>query len=194
MVLQTIPTTKMKIGYIRVSTSDQNLNLQKDELQKFGCTKIFEDKISGSLSKAERHGLNSAIEYARKGDIIVVWKLDRLGRSIGDLINIINELNQKGVGFKTITGDIDTTTSGGKLIFHIFAALAEFEKELIKERTLAGLSAARARGRIGGRPSKINADKIRMAKQLHSDKNNKIKDILKILDIKKSVFYKMLKI
>jgi DNA invertase Pin-like site-specific DNA recombinase len=184
----------MKIGYIRVSTSDQNLDLQKDELQKFGCTKIFEDKISGSLSKAERQGLNSAIEYARKGDIIVVWKLDRLGRSIGDLINIINELNQKEVGFKTITGDIDTTTSGGKLIFHIFAALAEFEKELIKERTLAGLSAARARGRIGGRPSKINADKIRMAKQLHSDKNNKIKDILKILDIKKSIFYKMLKI
>lgn len=181
------------VQYIRVSTVDQNLDLQKDELQKIGCEKIFEDKISGSFSKSERPGLSAAIEYARKGDSIVVWRLDRLGRSIGDLINIINELNHKGVGFKTISGDIDTTTSGGKLIFHIFAALAEFEKELIKERTMAGLSAARSRGKIGGRPSKISQYKIRMAKLLHGDKTNKVKDILKTLAVKKSVFYKMLK-
>jgi DNA invertase Pin-like site-specific DNA recombinase len=183
----------MKIGYIRVSTESQNLDLQKDELINFGCDKIFEDKISGSLSKAQRSGLKSAIEYARTGDVLVVWKLDRLGRNIKDLIEIINELNVKGVGFKTITGDIDTTTASGKLIFHIFAALSEFERELIRERTNAGLKSARARGRVGGRPSKINADKIRMAKQLHADTNSKIADILKALDVKKGVFYKMLK-
>jgi len=183
----------MKIGYIRVSTDQQNLDLQKDELTKFGCDKIFEDKISGSLSKAERNGLKSAIEYARSGDVLVVWKLDRLGRSIKDLIEIINELNTKGVGFKTITGDIDTTTASGKLIFHIFAALSEFERELIRERTNAGLKAARARGRVGGRPTKITPEKIRMAKHLHADHNNKIADILKALDVKKNVFYKMLK-
>ncbi len=184
----------MKIGYIRVSTDQQNLDLQKDELIKFGCDKIFEDKISGSLSKAERPGLKSATQYARKGDVLVVWKLDRLGRSIKDLIEIINELNIKGIGFKTITGDIDTTTASGKLIFHIFAALSEFERELIRERTNAGLKAARARGRVGGRPTKITPEKIRMAKQLHADHNNKIADILKALDVKKGVFYKMLKI
>lgn len=183
----------MKIGYIRISTSEQNLDFQKDELTKIGCDKIFEDKISGSLSKAERPGLKAAIEYARAGDVLIVWKLDRLGRSIADLINIITELNQKGIGFKTITGDIDTTTASGKLIFHIFAALAEFERELIRERTNAGLKAARARGRVGGRPSKITPEKIRMAKQLHADTNNKIADILKALDVKKNVFYKMLK-
>jgi DNA invertase Pin-like site-specific DNA recombinase len=184
----------MKIGYIRVSTAEQNFDLQKDELAKFGCNKIFEDKISGSLSKADREGLRSAIEYARTGDVLVVWKLDRLGRSIKDLIEIINELNVKGVGFKTITGDIDTTTASGKLIFHIFAALAEFERELIRERTNAGLKSARARGRVGGRPTVMTPDKIRMAKQLHQDPNNKLADILKAFGVKKSVFYKMLKV
>jgi len=183
----------MKIGYIRVSTTDQNLNLQRDELEKYGCDKIFEDKISGSLSKSERSGLKAAIEYARDGDSIVVWKLDRLGRSISDLINIISELNQKGISFKTLTGhDIDTSNAGGKLIFHIFAALAEFEKELIRERTNAGLKAARARGVRGGRPTLITPEKIRMAKQLHSDPNNKLRDILKVMDVKRGVFYKML--
>ncbi len=183
----------MKIGYIRVSTTDQNLNLQRDELEKYGCDKIFEDKISGSLSKSERSGLKAAIEYAREGDVIVVWKLDRLGRSISDLINIISELNQKGISFKTLTGhDIDTSNAGGKLIFHIFAALAEFEKELIRERTNAGLKAARARGVRGGRPTFITPEKIRMAKQLHLDPSNKLKDILKVMDVKRGVFYKML--
>jgi DNA invertase Pin-like site-specific DNA recombinase len=149
-----------QIGYIRVSTAEQNLNLQKDELKKIGCEKFFEDKISGALSKSERPGLKVAIEYARAGDTLVVWKLDRLGRSISDLIKIITELNQKGVSFKTLTGhSIDTSNASGKLIFHIFAALAEFEKELIKERTNAGLKSARARGFIGGRPSIITPEK-----------------------------------
>ena len=183
----------MKIGYSRISTTDQNSDLQQDELIKFGCDKIFEDKISGSLSKANREGLKSAIDYARAGDVLIVWKLDRLGRNIADLISIINELNAKGVGFKTLTGDIDTTTASGKLIFHIFAALAEFERELIRERTNAGLKAARARGRVGGRPTKMTPEKIRMAKLLHQDVNNKLVDILKALDVKKGVFYKMLK-
>jgi len=184
----------MNIGYIRVSTTEQNLDLQRDELKRTGCEKIFEDKISGALSKSERLGLKEAIEYSRAGDTLVVWKLDRLGRSISDLINIIAELNTKGVSFKTLTGhNIDTTNASGKLIFHIFAALAEFEKELIRERTNAGLKSARARGVVGGRPSVITPEKIRMAKLLHADPKNKIADILKVLAVKKSVFYKMLK-
>lgn len=185
----------MKIGYVRVSTFDQNLDLQLEELKKAGCEKIFEDKISGSLSKAERNGLRNAIEFARSGDVLVVWKLDRLGRSIKDLIEIVGELDEKGVSFKTISGiEIDTSNAGGKLIFHIFAALAEFEKELIRERTLAGLKSARARGRVGGRPTKITPEIIRMAKTLHNDPNNSPSDIMKALGgISKSLFYKILK-
>lgn len=184
----------MKIGYLRVSTTDQNLDLQKDALTKEGCGKIFEDKISGSLSKSERSGLKAALDFARSGDTLVVWKLDRLGRSIADLISIISELEQKGVSFKTLTGNnIDTTNASGKLIFHIFAALSEFEKELIRERTNAGLQAARSRGRVGGRPTHITQDKVRMAKHLHSDPNNKLVDILTALGVKRGVFYKMLK-
>ena len=183
----------MKIGYIRVSTQDQNLDLQKDELLKFGCNKIFEDKISGSLAKANRPGLKDAINYARKGDTIIIWRLDRLGRNIKDLIEIINELDTKGIGVKTLTGHaIDTTTASGKLIFHIFSALGEFESELIRERTNAGLKASRARGIRGGRPSKITSEKIKIAKQLHADPNIKISDILQTLDVKKTLFYKML--
>jgi len=186
----------MKIGYVRVSTLDQNLNFQREELEKVGCEKIFEDKISGSLSKAERQGLKSAIEFARSGDVLVVWKLDRLGRSIKDLIEIVGELDKKGVSFKTISGiEIDTSNAGGKLIFHIFAALAEFEKELIRERTLAGLKSSRARGKVGGRPSKITPEIVRMAKNLHSDPKNKPDEIRKLLGgISKSLFYKILKI
>ena len=183
----------MKIGYVRVSTQDQNVNLQKNELIQFGCGKIYEDKISGSLSKAKRPGLKEAIEYAREGDTIVVWRLDRLGRSIKDLIDIINELEAKGIGIKTLTGHcLDTTTASGKLIFHIFSALAEFERELIRERTNAGLKASRARGVRGGRPTKITSEKIKIAKQLHADPNIKISDILQTLDVKKTCFYKML--
>ena len=183
----------MKIGYIRVSTSEQNLDSQRDELLKIGCEKIFEDKISGSLSKADRPGLRAAIDFVRSGDVLVVWKLDRLGRSIADLINIANELNQKNTSFKTLAGiEIDTSSAGGKLIFHIFAALAEFEKELTRERTLAGLKSARSRGRIGGRPTIITPEKIRMAKLLHSDPGNKPADIMKALgNVSKSLFYKM---
>jgi DNA invertase Pin-like site-specific DNA recombinase len=133
-----------------VSTHDQTLNLQKDALQKAGCVKIYTDTISGSV--ADRKGLEEALGYMRAGDILVVWKLDRLGRSLKHLIETITALHERGIGFKSLTEQIDTTTSGGKLIFHVFGALAEFERELIRERTMAGLAAARARGRKGEGP------------------------------------------
>ena len=137
--------SSMLIGYARVSTSDQTLDLQKDALEKAGCDRIFTETASGS--KAERIGLEKALNYVRPGDTLVVWRLDRLGRSLPHLIETITSLNNRKIGFKSITESIDTTTSGGKLVFHIFGALAEFEREIIKERTKAGLTAARARGR-----------------------------------------------
>jgi DNA invertase Pin-like site-specific DNA recombinase len=140
----------MNVGYARVSTADQTLNLQMDALKKAGCGQIYTDTASGA--KAERKGLEDALSYVREGDILVVWRLDRLGRSLKDLIERLTELHQRNIGFRSLTENIDTTTSGGKLIFHIFGALAEFERDLIRERTNAGLTAARARGKKGGRP------------------------------------------
>lgn len=134
---------KMKIGYARVSTIDQNLDLQRDALEKAGCKKLFTDTASGAVDS--RKGLADAIEFARSGDILVVWKLDRLGRSLKHLIETVNLLDSRGVGFASVQEQIDTTTPGGKLVFHVFGALAEFERELIRERTTAGLRAARAR-------------------------------------------------
>src|SRR3989441_2562990 len=150
----------MFIGYARVSTQDQTLNLQKDALEKIGCKEIFTDKISGA--KSERKGLDQALSYVREGDTLVVWKLDRLGRSLKHLIETITTLNNRKIGFKSLTENIDTTTSGGKLIFHFFGALAEFERDLIRERTLAGLQAARARGRRGGRPKALTTKTVQM--------------------------------
>src|SRR5215208_2915808 len=140
----------MNIGYARVSTHDQTLDLQKDVLEKAGCEKIFTDQVSGT--KAERKGLTEALSHLREGDTLVVWRLDRLGRSLRHLIDTITALQERGVGFKSLTENIDTTTSGGRLVFNIFGSLAEFEREIIKERTQAGLEAARSRGRTGGRP------------------------------------------
>ena len=140
----------MYVGYARVSTQDQTLDLQKDALKKIGCTKIFTDTASGA--QAERKGLEEALEFLREGDTLVVWRLDRLGRSLKHLIETITNLNKRKIGFQSLTESIDTTTSNGRLIFNIFASLAEFERDLIRERTKAGLAAARARGRVGGRP------------------------------------------
>ena len=151
----------MLIGYARVSTTDQTLDLQKDALEKAGCDRIFTDTASGA--KAERVGLDEALSHLREGDTLVVWRLDRLGRSLKHLIETITKLNNRGIGFKSITEAIDTTTSGGKLIFHIFGALAEFERDIIRERTQAGLTAARARGRKGGRPKALTPKKAQMA-------------------------------
>src|SRR5215203_560382 len=152
----------MLIGYCRVSTADQNLSLQKDELTKFGCSKIYEDVASGA--KTARTGLEAAIDFAREGDALVIWKLDRLGRSLRDLIEIVNRLEKRGVSFVCLTHHIDTRTPNGKLFFHIFGALAEYERELIRERTKAGLTAARARGRKGGRKPALNEEQIQQAR------------------------------
>src|SRR5437016_12352649 len=177
----------MLIGYARISTQEQTLNLQKDALEKIGCTKIFTDVISGA--KAERKGLQDALAYVREGDTLVVWRLDRLGRSLKHLIETITALNNRKIGFKSITENIDTTTSGGKLIFHIFGALAEFERDIIRERTKAGLEAARARGRKGGRPKAKTLDnprKVAIAQALYADKTNAIEDICKTLRISRA--------
>src|SRR5215210_5082854 len=156
----------MLVGYARVSTQDQTLALQKDALEQAGCERIFTDTLSGT--KAEWPGLTEALEYVRSGDSLVVWKLDRLGRSLRHLIETIRQLHERGVGFKSLTEQIDTTTSGGKLVFHVFGALAEFERDLIRERTQAGLAAARARGRQGGRPKSLGTPaRVALAQALY---------------------------
>jgi DNA invertase Pin-like site-specific DNA recombinase len=181
----------MLIGYARVSTQDQTLNLQKDALEKIGCKKIFTDTASGV--KAERKGLDEALDYVREGDILVVWRLDRLGRSLKHLIETITELNNRKIGFKSIQENIDTTTSGGKLVFHIFGALAEFERDIIRERTQAGLQAARARGRKGGRPKSLTGKKTAIAQALYNDKNNTVDEICKTLNISRATLYRYIK-
>lgn len=185
----------MLIGYARVSTREQTLNLQQDALQKAGCEKVYSDEISGV--KAERPGLQQALEYVRTGDTLVVWRLDRLGRSLKHLIETITALEQRGIGFKSLNENIDTTTSGGKLVFHLFGALAEFERDLIRERTKAGLAAARARGRMGGRPkaAAVNtAKKVEMVQRLYADKSNSISDICATLRVSRSTLYRYLKV
>jgi len=178
----------MKIGYARISTADQSLDLQTDALKAAGCEKIFEDVASGA--KDERRGLAEAVEYARAGDVLTVWKLDRLGRSLKHLIETVNQLHEKGVGFKSVQESIDTTTSGGKLVFHVFGALAEFERELIRERTNAGLQAARARGRTGGRKRKLTPKQIEMARAMMRDPNIKIDTICETLKVSKPTLYR----
>jgi DNA invertase Pin-like site-specific DNA recombinase len=178
----------MKIGYARISTADQNLNLQADALKAVGCEKIFQDIASGA--KDERKGLADAVEFARDGDILIVWKLDRLGRSLKHLIETVNRLHEKGVGFASVQENIDTTTPGGKLIFHVFGALAEFERELIRERTQAGLKAARARGRKGGRKEKLSPQQVEMARAMVNDPNISIGAICETFKISKPTLYR----
>jgi len=180
------------IGYARVSTHDQELNLQIDALEKVGCLKeyIFVDKVSGA--KSSRPGLDKCIEELKGGDTLIVWRLDRLGRSMSHLVNLIESLLERDVGFKSIQdGVIDTTTASGELMFNMFSALAQFERRLIQERTNAGLEAARSRGRLGGRPAKsINDPKVQMAKQMHLNKSMDISDICDSLRISKATFYR----
>lgn len=179
----------MLIGYARVSTLEQNPNLQTDALKAAGCEKIFIEKISGTV--AERPELNKLKDQLRKGDTLVVWRLDRLGRSLKDLIEWVNYLDTQGVAFKSIQEGFDTGTSGGRLVFHMFGALAEFERNLIKERTMAGLTAARSRGRVGGRPKKLNDAKQKMARQMY-DAHNPITEICEAMKISKPTLYKYL--
>jgi DNA invertase Pin-like site-specific DNA recombinase len=180
----------MLIGYARVSTHDQTLYLQQDALKKAECSKIFTDVISGA--KAERKGLEEALSYIRKGDTLVVWRLDRLGRSLPHLITTMTDLEERGIGFKSLTENIDTTTSGGKLIFHIFGVLAEFERNLIRERTTAGLTAARARGRRGGRPKALTAKQLSIVQDLY-DKRYPIAEICRTLKISRPTLYRSIK-
>ena len=181
----------MKIGYARVSTGLQNFNLQEDRLNQYGCEKIFSDHISGAKSK--RPGLDKAIEFARSGDTIVVWRLDRLGRNMADLITLVNELNERGVSFHSLEENItmDKSSSTGQLLFHLFAAFAEFERNLILERSSAGRIAARARGRYGGRPEKLNKRDLTLLKTLY-DNGTPIKTIAEQWKVSRTTIYRYL--
>jgi DNA invertase Pin-like site-specific DNA recombinase len=181
----------MLIGYARVSTHEQTLALQQDALEKAGCEQIFTDTVSGT--KAERKGLEQALSHLREGDTLVVWRLDRLGRSLRHLIDTITELNARGVGFKSLTENIDTTTSGGKLVFHIFGALAEFEREIIRERTQAGLQSARSRGKVGGRPKALTPRQVQILRNMAADKSLTVSDICKTLGVGRTTFYRYVK-
>ena len=177
----------MLIGYARVSTHDQNLDLQKDALQAAGCEKIFVDELSGAA--ATRPGLRQAMDALREGDVLLVWRLDRLGRSLRNLIELVGQLDERKVGFRSLQEAMDTSTSGGKLIFHVFGALAEFERNLIRDRTQAGLSAARARGKTGGRQKKLDEKQRELVVRLYNE-GRSVKDICHSLSISKPTFYR----
>jgi DNA invertase Pin-like site-specific DNA recombinase len=178
----------MLIGYARVSTKEQNLDLQTDNLKQQGCEKIFIEKVSAASK--QRPELEEALKYARKGDTFVVWKMDRLARSLKQLIETVESLAARDIGFLSITENIDTTSAGGKLIFHIFGALAEFEREIIRDRTKAGLEAARERNRFGGRPKVMGEKEIQMAKTMLKDPNINVVDIAKQLGVSTSTLYR----
>lgn len=181
----------MLIGYARVSTHDQHLGLQEDALRQAGCEKIVVDQVSGTV--AERPGLKQVQELLRAGDTLIVWRLDRLGRSLKDLIEWVNRLEHSGVGLRSLQEAIDTTSPSGKLTFHLFGALAEFERNLIRERTQAGLAAARARGRQGGRPKALDADKRQVAVELYRAKKLPVKKICEMMGISKPTLYAYLR-
>jgi DNA invertase Pin-like site-specific DNA recombinase len=179
----------MLIGYMRVSTAEQSLDLQHDALVKAGVApeRIYKDVCSGKA--IERPGLDHALDVARDGDALVVWKLDRIGRSLPHVVGLVGELQKRGVGLKALTGDIDTTTPTGRLVFGIFATLAEFERDLIHERTMAGLAAARARGRAGGRPRVMTRQKLKAAMALMADRDNAARDVAQQLGVSVSTLY-----
>jgi DNA invertase Pin-like site-specific DNA recombinase len=184
----------MKIGYARVSTEEQELSLQLDALEGAGCRKVYQEKITGSTK--ERPELQKMLEHLREGDVVVIWKLDRLARSLKDLVSLVNEIQEKGGALQSLNDQIDTTTPHGKFTFHIFAALAEFERDIIRERTKAGLAAARARGRKGGRPkglSKKAQHTAIIAEKLYQDRKLTVKEICDQLSISKGTFYNYLR-
>jgi len=178
----------MKIGYARVSTDDQNLDLQRDALARVGCERIYEEKASGR--NIERPELVSCLKSLRPGDTLVCWKLDRMGRSLQDLVRVITTLKEQGIAFESLTEKIDTTSATGSLVFHIFGALAEFERALIKERTLAGLSAARARGRKGGRPKKLSETQWKAIRTLLDAKELTVSEIASQFGVSRSSLYR----
>jgi DNA invertase Pin-like site-specific DNA recombinase len=178
----------MEIGYARVSTLVQSLDLQTDALEKAGCRRVFLDTASGA--KAERKGLAEALSHLREGDTLVVWRLDRLGRSLPHLIATVEGLKARGVGFVSLTERIDTTTSAGQLVFHVFAALAEFERNLVRERTRAGLDAARSRGKVGGRKPALDAKQVALARALYADTSNSVEDICRTLKVSRTTLWR----
>lgn len=180
----------MLIGYARVSTTDQNPQLQIDDLEQAGCKQIYQDRISGS--KKSRPELEACLKSLRPGDTLVIWRLDRLARSLRDLIEIVDSLKERGIGVRSLNDPIDTTSAAGELIFHIFGSLAQFERRLIQERVQAGLQSARKRGRIGGRPKKLNDDQVRRAKLL-IDGGEPVGEVAREFGIDRSTLYRALK-
>lgn len=180
----------MIFGYARVSTQDQHLELQRDALKQYGVERIFEEKMTGT--KRERPQLDEMLKYVRSGDTIVVWKLDRIGRSLADLLSIVNDFHARGVNFVSLKENIDTTSATGKLVFHIFASLAEFERDMLSERTKAGLESARVRGRKGGRPSKDNS-KVKLALKMYDSKDYSLPQITEATGVSKATLYRYIK-
>ena len=181
----------MHIGYARISTEDQALDLQFDALKNYGCESIYSECASGK--SATRTELENCLKALRTGDSLVVWRLDRLGRNLNDLVRIVNDLESRGVGFVSLTEQINTESPSGKLIFHLFASLAEFERNLIRERTMAGLKAARARGKNGGRPAKLTGSNLNMAKTLMADRNADVAIIAERFGVHRSTLYRLAK-
>jgi DNA invertase Pin-like site-specific DNA recombinase len=179
-----------KIGYARVSTADQDLALQLDALNKAGCERIFEEKASGA--KADRPKLAETLAFLRPDDTLVVWRLDRLGRSLKHLIETVTSLEDQGVAFQSLTEGFDTSTPGGRLVFHFFGALAEFERALIRERTIAGLIAARARGRIGGRPRVLTPEQVRQVRRMQAEADNSVQGIADVFGVSRATIYRAL--
>lgn len=175
------------IGYARVSRRTQNLDLQVAALREAGCARLFTEKMSGALT--QRPELAAALDYARESDVLVVYKLDRLGRSLRHLVDVVHGLGERGVGFRSLTEQLDTTTPGGRLIFHVFAAIAEFERDLIRERTVDGLDAARAQGKVGGRPVVMTPEKIALARQL-LDQGKRPTDVARTLSVSRGSVYR----
>jgi DNA invertase Pin-like site-specific DNA recombinase len=179
-----------RIGYARVSTDDQSLDLQRDALLRAGCSLIYEERASGKAT--ERPELDQCCKALRGGDVLVVWRLDRLGRSLPDLVRVVGQLEHRGVQFESLTEKIETSSAAGRLVFHVFAALAEFERNLIRERTCAGLAAARARGRSGGRKPKLSANDVKALRAMWKDKTIAVTDIAKRFGVSRTTLYKYL--
>ncbi len=179
---------RMDVGYVRVSTKEQNPDLQRRELEAAGCQRIFEERISSR--EQTRPQLEAALDYCRESDVLVVWKLDRLGRSIKELIELVNELKDRGVGFRSLRESLDTTTPGDRLVFHVFASIAEFERDVIRERTMAGLEAARARGRKGGRKPVMDERKIALASRLMRDRETSIAEVCEAVGVSRATLYR----
>jgi DNA invertase Pin-like site-specific DNA recombinase len=181
----------MLLGYARVSTDEQNLALQTDALGRAGCDRIFSDKLSGS--RFDRPGLGAALSHLRHGDTLVVWKLDRLGRTVRQLVEFVAGLNDDGIEFRSLTDGIDTTTPAGRFFFHMMAALAEMERDLTRERTMAGLTAARARGRRGGRPPALSSNQLTQARHLMQHPDQSMAEIATTLGVSRSTLYRALR-